>query len=263
MAENYTLTYSEGSKGWPSFYTYFPEIIKGMNQYLYTFKGGNLYSHNTNEIRNNYYGIQGVSEITSIFNQNPLINKKFKTISLEADDAWTGSFSTDIQNTGFIDDSYFEQKEGDWFAFIRNSGTVPASTESYSLRSLTGIGNGQNAGQGATSGSVRFEPPVLLGSIISIGDMFYFVQGNEPKLAGQITSIYQEPDGSFFNIVIDTTITGAVPITAFTQYYLFIKNSVQESQGVMGHYCEFTLTNDSTSATELFAVKSEAFKSFP
>ena len=78
MAENYTLTYSEGSKGWPSFYTYFPEMIKGMNQYLYTFKGGNLYSHNTNEIRNNYYGIQYNSTISTIFNTKPLEVKLFK-----------------------------------------------------------------------------------------------------------------------------------------------------------------------------------------
>ena len=33
-----TITYSEDSKGFPSFYTYCPEFIKGMNQYLYTFK---------------------------------------------------------------------------------------------------------------------------------------------------------------------------------------------------------------------------------
>ncbi len=30
-----------------------------MNSYFYSFKGGNLYRHNTNPIRNNYYGIQG------------------------------------------------------------------------------------------------------------------------------------------------------------------------------------------------------------
>ena len=53
--ENYTVTYSESVKGWPSFYSYFPDFILGMNQYLYTFKGGNLYRHNNNERLNNYY----------------------------------------------------------------------------------------------------------------------------------------------------------------------------------------------------------------
>jgi hypothetical protein len=52
---NYTLTYSEGVAGWVSFYSYYPDWIIGMNNYLYTFKGGNIYKHNTNESRNTFY----------------------------------------------------------------------------------------------------------------------------------------------------------------------------------------------------------------
>ena len=65
---DYTLTYSETSSGWPSFYSYYPEYMVGMNNYLYSFSGGNIYQHNTNPVRNNYYGVQGISEITSVFN---------------------------------------------------------------------------------------------------------------------------------------------------------------------------------------------------
>ena len=58
MPTSYTLTFSEGIKGWPSFYSYQPEYIKGMNQFLYTFKNGNLYVHNSNSVdRNNFYGL--------------------------------------------------------------------------------------------------------------------------------------------------------------------------------------------------------------
>ena len=53
---NYTLTYSPPAEGWPSFYSFEPEWIQGMNQYLYTFSGGNIFRHNTNEVRNNFYG---------------------------------------------------------------------------------------------------------------------------------------------------------------------------------------------------------------
>ena len=63
-----TLSYSDGSKGWPSFYTFFPDYMIGMNSYFYSFKGGNLFRHNTNSLRNNYYGIQGSSSITSVLN---------------------------------------------------------------------------------------------------------------------------------------------------------------------------------------------------
>ena len=54
MAE-YTLTYDEQIKGWVSFYSYIPEKMIGMNQFLYSFKNGNLYKHNSNETRNNFY----------------------------------------------------------------------------------------------------------------------------------------------------------------------------------------------------------------
>ena len=54
---NYTLTHSQDVQGWASFYSYFPEYIMGMNQYLYTFKNGDLYRHNTNTLRNNYYAL--------------------------------------------------------------------------------------------------------------------------------------------------------------------------------------------------------------
>ena len=72
MAE--TLTYSPDVKGWPSFYSYIPEWMAGMNNYFYSFKGGNLYRHNTNEVRNQYYGVNYSSQMTSIFNDNPTDN---------------------------------------------------------------------------------------------------------------------------------------------------------------------------------------------
>ena len=44
---NYTLSYSDKSEGWPSFYSFIPDFMIGMNSYFYTFSGGNLYRHNT------------------------------------------------------------------------------------------------------------------------------------------------------------------------------------------------------------------------
>ena len=96
----WTVSYSENSKGWPSFYSYIPEYMIGMNNFFYTFKGGNLYQHNVNDKRNNYYGEQYNSQITSVFNRNPLENKIFKTLNLESNDAWESYLETDIQING-------------------------------------------------------------------------------------------------------------------------------------------------------------------
>ena len=66
---NYTLTYSESVNGWPSFYSYYPEWIIGMNQYLYSFNGGRLWRHNVNDNRNSYYGDTSVgSTMKSVIN---------------------------------------------------------------------------------------------------------------------------------------------------------------------------------------------------
>ena len=57
MATNsdYTISYDPGVQGFPSFYSYAPDWMIGMNSYFYTFKGGNVFRHNTNETRNQYY----------------------------------------------------------------------------------------------------------------------------------------------------------------------------------------------------------------
>ena len=107
---NYTLTYSESAQGWPSFYSFNPDYMIGMNNYFYSFKGGNLYRHNVNEVRNNFYGAQYNSILKSVFNLSPLENKLFKTLNLEGDDSWDATMDTDIQDSGFIDADWFEKK---------------------------------------------------------------------------------------------------------------------------------------------------------
>ena len=58
-----------------------------------------------------------------------------------------------------------------------------------------------------------------------------------------------------------TVAGGSSPVNG--DFICYIKNSVAESHGVRGHYLEFTLTNHDITATELFAVKSSVFKSYP
>ena len=263
----YTLTYSQSSKGWPSFYSYIPEVMLGMNNYFYTFNGGNLFQHNKNETRNNYYGVQYNSQITSVFNQNPLENKIFKTINLESDAAWQAVAETDIQQNGFIDDNWFVKKEGAYFAYLRQTGEVPALQGQYAMRSANGIGKSSSYSVNGTTGTLNFSinPLVSIGSIISIGDYLYFSVPSYTtiSLAGVVTNIQVDLPNNINRITISTSVTGSAPITINDAYILFIKNAEAESHGLLGHYCIFTVTNTSTAATELFAVESEVMKSYP
>ena len=270
MSQEYTLTYSESAGGFPSFYSYIPDKIIGMNNYLYTFKQGDLYRHNVNTARNTYYGTYVASSITSVFNASSLENKLFKTISLESDDAWKAALSTDIQIGANIDSTFFEKKEGAWYAYIRNVSspyTAPAAASEYDLRSLNGIGNSSNIQAGtpvAGSATISFALTTNIGSILSIGDYFYYaVGGGTPVYVGQVTAININLSGGINDVVINTNSTNAQPLPANPAFFLYIKNLVAESHGILGHYCEFTLTNESTTATELYAVEAQVMKSYP
>jgi hypothetical protein len=267
MPTSYTLTFSEGIKGWPSFYSYQPEYIKGMNQFLYTFKNGDLYVHNSNDVdRNNFYGAAYSSTIKSVVNDTPLENKLFKTLNLEGDSPWSATLDTDLQDTGFIQSDYFELKEAAYHAFVRNSKDQsspfanPAGNSQYALRSVQGIGTSTTTSGGATF-EIKFSinPLVPIPSAISVGDFIYH-DNSSPTLTGTVTSVERDLPNNINRIIVDTSL-GTVPVG--NQYFMFIKNSIAESNGVLGHYCVFELTNTSTSAIELFAVETEVMKSFP
>ena len=252
MAEQkeYTLTYSESVDGWPSFYSFIPDYILGMNQYLYTFKEGKLYRHNSNERRNNYYGVDNDSTITSVFNQESTTNKVFKTIELESDAPWDCDVVSDL-GAGFMPASYFVLKEGGYFAFIRRI----ANSNNLSLRSAQGIGV-FNSTTGSGPNPITLTFGFAIDSILSIGDVSYYNNAGAVTEIGEITSI--SSDRKTLTIQ-NPTIVGAVPLS----YVLYVKNSVAESYGTLGYYLEFKLTNSSTEAVELFTVDSDVFKSNP
>lgn len=262
---NYTLSYNETVQGFPSFFSFIPEWMIGMNNHFYTFNGGNLYSQNSNPVYNNFYGVQYGSSITSVFNDGILENKLFKTINLQGLDAWGATLETDIQYTGFIESNWFSKKEGSFFGFVRNSGTVPAGQDEYALRSLNGIGRSSTITGTGSFPVINFALTISIGSIISVGDIMYFSTPpyTTPVLAGKVTAIQVDLPNGINRIVIDATIPNTVPIPIQTAYFLSIKNSVAESHGVLGHYCIFTLDNYLTSSTQLFAVESDIMKSFP
>lgn len=261
---DYTLTYAESAQGFPSFYSYFPEWMIGMNNYFYSFKGGNLYRHNTNSTRNNYYGVQGNSIVTGIFNDAPVTNKLFKTLMLESNDTWSATVTTDMQS-GEIDGAWFEKKESDWFAFIRYIGavapSVTAPTSQYPLRSVNGIGECTTAIETpVASGIYVVSFASSIGSIISNGDFLYKVDApfaaNLPVLLGQITA---HNDTS---VTVDTNVVGG-SAPSNLDFIMYIKNNIAESHGVLGHFMEFTITNTNTAAIELFAIVSDSMKSYP
>tara|TARA_R100000951_G_scaffold78885_1_gene66905 strand:+ start:1022 stop:1870 length:849 start_codon:yes stop_codon:yes gene_type:complete len=276
-----TLSYSEDSKGWPSFYSYLPDYMIGMNGYFYSFgpttnddgsvSGANLYRHNVNETRNNYYGVQYDSTITGVLNIEPKTIKLFKTMSYESDDRWAcTSLITDL-GSGSMLATYFEQKEGEWFTFLRET----EGTRDYRDRSVNGIGSAGQVFGAPTVTIITFT--VNVGSIVSVGDYIYStpltgtppVATGAPIYVGQVTEI-NAISGTFNanTLSIDpaipepgTGVTGVAP--AQGDFIFYFKDVVAESHGARGYFMQFKLENVNTAAVELFAVGSSVMKSYP
>lgn len=263
----YTLTYNKNVEGWTSFFSYHPEITLGMNGAFYSFKGGDLYKHNTNAKRNTFYQewwnkVDGViapnnstksfepSRVKSVFNDEPMTIKNFKTIATYGNSPWNCSVITDL-STGDIDSGYFVEKEGNWFAYIRSL----SGGDNLRLRSAQGVGSVnlvENPGTSATVLNFTFN----IGTIVSIGDIAYINNAGNIESIGPVTAISTK---SFTvnnsNVLLSTPTNG--------DYILYIKNSVAESYGARGYYMQYELENGSDSRVELFSVKSNVFKSYP
>lgn len=211
-----------------------------------------MYKHNSNGIPNEYYGNQDSSYIKTVFNQNPLENKLFKTINIEGTDNWNIDVTTDIQ-TGSINDNWFEKKEGAFFAYIRYNEADPIGLPQLPQRSINGIGRASEITVEGVNKVLTFTPPTYVDDMISIGDVMYEVT-NVLVLLGTVVGI----DKALNQITVQT----GASITTTTDL-AYVKNNIAESHGVLGHYCIVEMTNDNTYNSELFAVESEVMKSFP
>ena len=243
---DYTLSYSPQDKGWTSFHSYIPEWMIGMNSVFYSFYHGDLWKHYDNATHNNYYTSQYTSQITPIFNDDPISAKMFKTINLETNSAWDATITTDMA-TGFIDSTNFVLKEGEYYSYIRRV----AGNLDLDLMSAQGIGDVTTV-TGTSPASIDFTFAFDIGSIISVGDVLYR-DNSGIQLIGTITALT--------STVVTVAVTSITHVAG--DFILYIKNAQAESYGARGYYMEVHLENNSTSEVELFSISSEVFKSFP
>ena len=242
-----TVTYSKISEGWNSFWSYQPDWMTEMNSIFYTFKNGELWKHNVNTTRNNFYNTQYGSKIRTIFNEQPLEVKVFNTLSLNSTHPWSAEIYTNI-SAGAIDYTYFVEKENQWFAYIRRFN----NTIDVKALSTQGVG---------TPSIVDTANPIIpiltfsfnVDQSISVGDKLYKKNFNNLVLVGTITNI------SLNTISVDISV-GTIP--SITDFLISVKDSQAESFGSRGYYMNVYLSNDLPQEVKLFSVGSSVFKSF-
>ena len=262
---NYTLAYSDASQGWTSFFSYIPEKMIGMNSYFYSFKNGNLWRHNTNEERNNFYGVHNHSKVAGVFNVEPNSVKNFNTFVTNNDTPWDCTFYTDLSK-GYALASHFTEKEGSYFAYIRGA----SNSNDLKLRSSQGIG--------VPVSVVSTNPSAVV--VTFAGDIGSIISARSPLISGGTggSTIYSGTISSGAvasirkvgvvtartskSVTIDTTVTGgSLPLV--TDMVLYMNDMDAESYGLRGYYMQFELENQSTSRVQLYNVQSSIFKSYP
>ena len=242
-----TVTYSKIAEGWNSFWSYQPDWMTEMNSIFYTFKNGELWRHNVNTTRNNFYGQQYSSTIRGIFNNDPLTVKMFNTISLNSTHPWSADIYTNI-NAGSISYTYFVEKEGQWFAYIRRF------DDTIDVKALSTQGIGSPSLVTTVSASlVDVSFSFKLDSSISVGDQVYKNSSGNLVLIGTITELATDI------MRIDISVGGA-PTTS--DFLICVKNSQTESFGARGYYMNVYLSNDLTEQVKLFSIGTSVFKSF-
>lgn len=237
-----TLTYSEKNKGWTSFFDFYPEAMCNINNRFFSIKNGQLYLHNDkdNSVRNNFYGEQFNSKITTVFNEAAGDDKIFKNLVLEGTHPWATSIKTNYTNST-LESTEFNQKESKFFAFLRKNEDV----NDLNGFSAQGIGVLQSSSGTAITFAVVPES-------VSVGDNLYQINGSANELIGTIT------DNA--NGVLTV---GAIINTPVNGYFCFAKKDSRiEGSEIRGYFMEVTLENSDTDAVELFAINTNAVKSF-
>ena len=76
----YTLSFDEETNAFESFLSYHPEMMVSIGTLFITFKDGQLYTHDSTTY-NEFYGGNYESNVTLVFNQNPLEKKTWESIT--------------------------------------------------------------------------------------------------------------------------------------------------------------------------------------
>ena len=233
-----TITYSDNTSGWTSFWDYYPDWMIGLSNVFYSWKNGSLYQHNKTDTRCVFYGAQVSSIVKTIFNEDPFSTKMFKSVSLDSTSPWTASLNTDL-DIGSIASTEYVEKEGTWFGYARASSST---SNSLNLLSTQGVGSISTV-SGATA-TFGFNITTRLG----VGDRLYV----NNAFIGTIVSA----------TATTITITGGVFTGLAGGYVRIEKNSIAESYGLRGYYMEIELQVTSQSEVELFSISISLFKSY-
>lgn len=247
-----TISFSEDTKGWVSFHSYHPEWMARLGSSFYSFKNGNIYKHDTNSIRNEFYGVTYSTSVTFSANKAPSDVKVFKTLKLETNSsAWYADLDSEMETgeVGTSSNLKFVDKESLKYGYIRRKANDDLN---FNELSITGIGELTSSNGNDYTFSATIPNQISANNADGIGgDELYFDDGTTQRV-GTISAI----TGSVI------TVASTINAPGSGDFCFVVKDAQAESYGLRGYYSKIKLTNDSTDYVELFASNAEVFKSY-
>ena len=236
---SYTVTFDDRINGFTSFHSFIPEAMVGLRGNFFSVKNGQLYKHNDRSVpRNNFYGVQYASKVTTVINESPSDDKIFKTLVLEGNGPWSANVRTNLE-AGTITFEEFNQRESRYFTHLRKSET---GTRGHTIHGIGSIS--------AVSGSNVTLPNVP--DSLKVGDFLYQLNGSIKERIGEITVVN--------GLVVSLGNIVTPPVVG--RFCFLQKNNRIEGAEMRGYYLEVELETYTTESVELFDVSSNAVKSY-
>ena len=251
---NVTMAFDEEVQGWTSEFSFVPDSALSLNNKFYTFHRGRVWQHNRENVpRNNYYGLQGSTEISFVFNEAPTVVKNFKTLSYEGLGTWSAEIETNQEN-GEV--PLFVEKEGKNYSWIRGE-DLPFEPDLKSS-SVQGLGRCQ------LIGGTQLNMSDKLPGGLTPGDILFKVEGplynGDPILFGVVNERIDDTNISFTTLGLSGVENlGDAPATG--DFIIYTKDNSKEKSGIIGYYSIVTMTNSDTTDSELFSAGSTIFLS--
>lgn len=250
-----TVSFDDMLNGWTSRKSFYPESGVSLNNVYYTFKNGEIWSHD-NETRCNFYGTQYKTSVQFVFNDMPSRIKNFKTLSYEGSNGWVCPLILTDSQDGEVE--FFKNKEGIWYNYIKGLATTwndQAQSGTLDPRefSVQGIDVAEYVQDDVTEVVIGFTGHINVSLQTKSNDIVMYKSAANGKIytVGECKAIDYE------NRTITCTKSGSAPEDG--DFIFFAKSSEINTSGIIGYYGRVDMEVASSSFKELFAVNSEMF----
>lgn len=232
VSDEFTIAFNVDGKVWSTFYSFIPELYGRLRSNMFTFKDGKLYLHDSNEVRNRFYGDDYSSKISIVSNLQPSTVKAYDAISIEGTDSWDTKISNETQETNFSS-SYYSKKEGEFFSHVTRD-ELNSTSNWLTIGEVVDI-----------SGSLVTFNSSISSTPYSIGSGLYKIENNQIVSLSASIGVAKSSRSCEVNGASNLSV-GNFVVSKGT--------AITEGDQIRGAYAVIELTNSSQNPIELYAV---------